>query len=85
MLVSGAEIGAALCLPALAVTCLPLCLQQGALYTAGVVDLGFWATSPLAVVVRRLLCGCFFPLPVKLPSELSNLPTDMPLRGFPTV
>ena len=85
MLVSGAEIGAVPCLPALAVTCLPLRLQQGGLYTAGVVDLGFWATSPLAVVVRRLLCGCFFPLPVKLPSELSNLPTDMPLRGFPTV
>jgi len=41
MLVSGAEIGAAPCLPALAVTCLPLCLQQGGLYTAGVVDLSF--------------------------------------------
>ena len=37
--VSGAEF--ALCLPALAVTCLPLCLQQGGLYTAGVVDLSF--------------------------------------------
>jgi len=85
MLVSEAETGAAPCLPALAVTCLPLYLQQGGLYTAGVVYLGFWATSPLAVVVRRLLCGVFFPLPVKLPSEISNLPTDLPLRGFPTV
>ena len=69
MLVSGAEIGAVPCLPALAVTCLPLRLQQGGLYTAGVVDLGFWATSPLAVVVGRLLCGLFF----FSPSQLSSL------------
>ena len=55
--VSGAEIGAALGLPALAVTCLPLCLQQGALYTAGVVDLGFWATSPLGIAVRHVIYG----------------------------
>ena len=38
-----------------------------------------------SAVVRRLICGVFSPLPVMLPSEISNLPTDLPLRGFPTV
>ena len=154
MLVSGAEIGAALCLPALAVTHLPCCFQwrggastqqtssplvfaqsfvlrpgwelepfmekfslffffpslvipqfgmlshvsslrlslgySGLVLTLRtdpvacaslssprllVADASLWATSPLAVAVRRLFCGfCLF-----------VFSTDLPLRGFPTV
>ena len=51
-----------------------------------VVDVSFWATSLLGVAVRRVFCGCFFfPLLVMLPSEIPKLPTDLPVRGFPTV
>ena len=43
-----------------------------------------WATSPLALVVRRVFCS-FFLLPVTLLSESPKLPTYPPVRGFPTV
>ena len=45
-----------------------------------------WATSPLAVVVRCLVCVlfCFLFLPVMLPSETSKLPTDLLVRGLET-
>ena len=51
-----------------------------------VADASIWATSQLAVAVRHVFCGfLFFPLPVKLPSEIPKLLTDPPVRGFPTV
>ena len=43
-----------------------------------------WATSPLALVVRRVFCS-FFLLPVTLLSESPKLPTDLPVKGFPAV
>ena len=42
-----------------------------------VVDMSLWAISLLAVVVRHI--------PVMLPSEIPRLPTEPPVRGFPTV
>ena len=45
---------------------------------------GVWATSPLALVVRRVFCS-FFLLPVTLLSESPKLPTDLPVKGFPAV
>ena len=51
-----------------------------------VVDASIWATVMLAVVVRCVFYGVlFFFLPVTLPSEITKLPTDPPVRGFPTV
>ena len=50
-----------------------------------VVDLSVWATSPLEVVVKRIICGFYllnFFLLVMLPSEIPKLPTDSPVRGF---
>ena len=47
-------------------------------------DISVWATSLLAVVVRCIFCGFFFP-PVMLPSEIPKLPTDMAVRAFPAV
>ena len=45
-----------------------------------------WQTSPLAVAVRHLFCiFFFFPLLVMLPSEIPKLPSDLPVRRFPTV
>ena len=46
-----------------------------------------WATSPLGVAIRHVICGVYllFFLPVMLPSEIPKLPTDPPVRGFPTV
>ena len=41
--------------------------------------------SLLGVVVRHVLCVCVFLLLVMLPSEIPRLPTDLPVRGFPTV
>ena len=41
-----------------------------------------WATSPLGVVVRLVICGVylFFFLLVMLPSEIPKLTTDLPVR-----
>ena len=57
-----------------------------------VVDAKVRATSPLAVAVRHIFCGLllllfffFFLLLLMLPSEIPKLPTDTPVRGFPTV
>ena len=50
-----------------------------------VVEMSVWATSLLGVAVRCTFFGFFFPLPVILPSEVPKLPTDPPVRGFPTV
>ena len=53
-----------------------------------VVDVSIWATSPLEVVVRHIICGFYlfiFFLPVMLPSEIPKLPTDPLVRGFPGV
>ena len=53
-----------------------------------VADASVWATSPLGVVVRCVICGFYlfiFFLPVMLPSEIPKLPTDLPVRGFPGV
>ena len=47
-----------------------------------------WATSPLGVVVRHVICGFYlfiFFLLVMLPSEIPKLPTDPLVRGFPGV
>ena len=51
-------------------------------------DMSVWVTSPLGVVVRHLFCVVcffFFPLLVMFPSEISKLPTDPPVKGFPAV
>jgi len=51
-----------------------------------VVDMNVWATSPLGIVVRHIICGFYlfiFFLPVILPSEIPKLPTDPPVREFP--
>ena len=53
-----------------------------------VVDVSIWATSPLEVVVRHIICGFYlfiFFLPVMLPSEIPKLPTDLLVTGFPGV
>ena len=52
-----------------------------------VANTSIWATSPLAVAVRRVFCFCFFflLLLIMLPSEIPKFPTDPPVRGFPTV
>ena len=55
-----------------------------------VVDASVWATSPLGVAVRHVICGFYlfiylFFLPVMLPSEIPKLLTDPPVRGFPGV
>ena len=52
-----------------------------------VADVSVWATSPLGISVRHVTCGVylFIFLPVMLPSEIPKLPTDMPVRMFPTV
>ena len=53
-----------------------------------VADLSIWATSPLGVAVRHVICGFYFFiffLPVMLLSEIPKLPTDPPVRGFPGV
>ena len=51
-------------------------------------DMSVWVSSPLGVAVRRVFC-VFFPHPhpllVMLPSEISKLPTDPPVKGFPAV
>ena len=52
-----------------------------------VLDTYAWATSPLEVVVRHVICGFYlfiFP-PVMLPSEIPKLPTDPPVKVFPGV
>ena len=51
-------------------------------------DTNIWATCPLAVAVRCAFCVfviVFLFFLVMLPSEIPKLPTDMPMRGFPTV
>ena len=53
-----------------------------------VADPSVWATSPLGVMVRCLICEFylfFFLLPVMFASEIPKLPTDPPVRGFPGV
>ena len=49
------------------------------------VDVSVWATSLLGVLIRRIICGIFPPLPDMLPSESPKLPTDPPVKGFPGV
>ena len=44
-----------------------------------VVNATVWATSPLGVALRHVICVCV------LPSEIPQLPTDLPVRGFPGV
>ena len=44
-----------------------------------VVDVSVWTTSLLAVVVRCIFCGFFVFL-----FSPSYVPTDLPVRGFPT-
>ena len=42
-----------------------------------------WATSPLEVALRHVICGFYlFFLLVVLPSEIPKLPTDPLVRGF---
>ena len=42
-----------------------------------------WATSPLEVALRHVICGFYlFFLLVTLPSEIPKLPTDLLVRGF---
>ena len=52
-----------------------------------VADARVWATSPLGVAIRHVICGVYllFFLPVMLPSEIPKLPTDPLVRGFPGV
>ena len=54
-----------------------------------VADVSICATSPLAVVVRHVFCFVLFFFfsffPILLTSEIPKLPTDPPVRGFPTV
>ena len=53
-----------------------------------VADASIWATSPLGVAIRRVMCGFYlfiFFLSVIFPSEIPKLPTDPPVRGFPGV
>jgi len=54
---------------------------------------GWWQTQAFGILFHWQLClgeysvgfcFCFF-LPVMLPSEILKLPTDPPVRGFPTV
>ena len=39
----------------------------------------------LGVYSVVVFCCCFFPLLILLPSEIPKLPTDPPVRAFPTV
>ena len=50
-----------------------------------VADVSVWATPLLAGLGTYAVGLCFFFLPVMLPSEIRKLPTDLPVRGFPTV
>ena len=51
-----------------------------------VADAGFWGTFLLGVAFRHVICGFYlFFLPVRLPSEIRQLPSDPPVRGFPGV
>ena len=52
-----------------------------------VVDLSIWATSPLGVEVRCIICGfyLFIPPGSVAPLRFQNSPTDLPVRGFPGV
>ena len=53
-----------------------------------VADASVWATSPLHVAVRHIICGFYlfiFFLPVMLPSEIPKLSTDPQVRGFPGI
>ena len=63
-------------------------LATGSLLTVWsslVVNGSVWANSLLAISVRYHSVGFFFLLLVMLPSEIAKLPTDLPVRGFPTV
>ena len=61
-----------------------LTLSTGAAARLLVVDASIWATSLMTAAVRCVFCRGFF-LPVMLRSEILKLPTDTPVRGFPTV
>ena len=53
-----------------------------------VVDASLWATSLLGVAVRHISCGVYFfifLLPVMLPSDIPQLPTEPPVRGYPGI
>ena len=47
-------------------------------------DVSIWATSPLGVAIRHVICVFFFfSLLVMFPSEIPKLPTGPLVRGFP--
>ena len=49
-----------------------------------VADAGVWHTFLLGVAIRHIICGFYlFFLPVRLPSEIRQLPPELPVRGFP--
>ena len=51
-------------------------------------DVCVTSPSPRVVVVKHVFCilfVCLFFLSVMLPYKISKLPTDTPVRGFPTV
>ena len=53
-----------------------------------VVDVNFWATSPLGVAVRHLICGfclLIFSSQLCCPLRPQNSPTEPLVRGFPGV
>ena len=51
-----------------------------------VADAGVWGTFLLGVAFRHIICGFYlFFLPVRLPSDIQNLPPDPPVQGFPGV
>ena len=51
-----------------------------------VMDVSVWATSPLGIAVRQIICGFYlFFLPVMLCSKIPKLPTDPLVRVFPGV
>ena len=51
-----------------------------------VADTGIWHTFLLGVAIRHIICGFYlFFLPVRLPSEIRQLPPELPVRGFPGV
>ena len=48
--------------------------------------MSIWATTLLAIVVRCIFCGIFLFFPTWLCCpQIPKLPTDPPMRGFPTV
>ena len=51
-----------------------------------VADASVWDIFLLGVAFRHVICGFYlFLLPVRLPSKIQKLPTDLPVRGFPGI